>query len=100
MDKWSTVFGKMLIERNNPNPAGIIIGKVINGLPNLVVSIGDEILLDMDDLIVPNYLFHKHTHSNDEYHTPITITINAGDQIILIPTPNQQKYAVLDKVGE
>lgn len=100
MEQWEVSFAKMFKERNNPKPIGVVIGKIINGLPNLSVAIGDEIILDSDQLIITNRLYNMHIHANDQYHTPIPITLSEGDQVILMPTPNQQIYVVIDKVGE
>jgi hypothetical protein len=100
MEQWSIQLAKLFKERNNPSPIGVVIGKVISGLPNLSVAIGDEILLDADQLIIANRLYHMHYHDDDEYHTPIPISLSVGDLVILLPTANQQMYAVIDKVGE
>lgn len=100
MENWSVQFAKMLKERNNLSPVGIVIGKVIKGLPRLSISIGEDIILDHEQLIVANRLYHMHKHADDQYHSPISIPLSVGDRVILIPTINQQIYAVVDKVGE
>ena len=100
MEKWDIALAKMFKERNNHKPIGVVIGKVVSGLPNLSVAIGDEIILDTDQLIIANRLYNMHKHADDENHTPVPITLSVGDQVILMPTPNEQIYAVIDKVGE
>nr|WP_306220689.1 DUF2577 family protein [Cohnella sp. WQ 127256] len=91
---------KLFKERNNPPPVGAIIGEVISGFPNLSVSLGDEIILDDDQLIIGNYLYRMHYHLDDLHHTPVPITLSSGDQVIMVPTANKQVYFVIDKVGE
>lgn len=113
MEKWDTGFAKMFKERENKSPVGMVIGEVITGLPDLTVSINDEINLDTEQLIIANRLYTMHTHEKhtdvysvtggtviDTYYTPIPVPLAAGDKVILMPADNEQIYFVLDKVGE
>lgn len=88
MDKWDVTLAQLFKDRNNPKAQGISLGKVISGLPSLSVSLGDEIILDTEDLVIANRL----------YHLPTVLT--AGDYVILVPAPNGQTYYALDKAGE
>lgn len=99
MQDWHIQLARMFKDRNNQSMTGIEIGVVVNGFPDLLISLGEDILLDMDSLIVGNHLYTMHTHSDDEYHTPVYTALMTGDEVILMPTSNQQIYAVIDKVG-
>lgn len=88
MDKWDVKLANMFKSRNNPNMPGITLGKVISAMPALSVSIGDEIILDAEDLVIANWL----------YHIPVPLT--PGDYVILIPAPHGQTYYAIDKAGE
>ncbi|MNP74801.1 hypothetical protein D3C76_1717380 [compost metagenome] len=54
----------------------------------MTVSIGEEILLDADQLVIANRL----------YYLPEPLA--SGDEVILIPGPGGQIYYAIDKVGE
>ncbi|KQX69224.1 DUF2577 family protein [Paenibacillus sp. Root444D2] len=100
MEKWDVGFAKMLKDKKSNGSFGVTTGKIISALPDIVVQVGDEILLDSSDLIIANRLYYMHTHDDDEYHTPIPITLITGDMVILIPSSNGQTYYLIDKVGE
>ena len=85
MDKWDIEIARLLKERDNRPQMGVVIGKVIRGLPDLSVSIGDEIILD-EELKIANRLY--------------SITLLAGDELILMPSSDGQTFYVMDKVGE
>ena len=86
METWEVRFAKKLKGLENPNPTGITIGKVVQPLPQMKVSVGEEIVLDIDDLVISNRIYQ--------------LSLSAGDQVILLPTTSEQQYFVLDKVGE
>lgn len=88
MEKWDVTLASLLRERDNRPAPSISMGKVIAGLPELSVSVGSEIILDSDQLIVGNRL----------YKLPEPLV--PGDDVILIPDPGGQIYYVIDKVGE
>jgi Protein of unknown function (DUF2577) len=98
MEQWEVSLAKMFKERNNPKPIGVEIGKVVSGFPELVISIGNEILLDSSQLIIANCIYHMHDH--DEYGSRKPIPLEVDDQVILLPMTHQQKYVLIDKVGE
>ncbi|MNC27827.1 hypothetical protein D3C75_760150 [compost metagenome] len=99
MEDWAVQFAKMLRERDNPAPVGFVIGEVVAGPPEIKIALGKEILLESRQLRIADGLQHKHTHTEDEYHTPVPLPLEAGDQVIMIPSPDGQTFAVLDKVG-
>lgn len=88
MDKWDVQLARLLKDRDNRPAPSAVIGKAVSGLPDLAVSIGDEILLDADQLVISNRL----------YHLPNPLA--PGDEVILIPGPGEQIYYAIDKVGE
>lgn len=88
MDKWDVQLAGLLKDRDNRPAPGAVIGKVVSGLPDLAVSIGDEILLDADQLVIANRL----------YYLPEPLA--PGDEVILFPGPGGQVYYAIDKVGE
>ena len=85
MDKWDVELARLLKERNNRPNMGVVIGKVIRELPDLLVSIGDEIILD-EELLIANRIY--------------SLALLAGDQLILMPSSDGQTFYVMDKVGE
>ncbi|GIP17759.1 hypothetical protein J40TS1_34010 [Paenibacillus montaniterrae] len=101
MEAWELEMVKMFNDsKNKPIAAGFIVGKVIKPLPNITVAVGDDILLDKEDLFIANQLYFKHTHQANEYHTPVPKPLAIGDEVILIPDSSGQKYALIDKAGE
>jgi len=85
LDKWDVELARLLKERNNRPNMGVVIGKVIRELPDLLVSIGDEIILD-EELLIANRIY--------------SLALLAGDQLILMPSSDGQTFYVMDKVGE
>lgn len=101
MEAWELEMVKMFnAGPNKPFAAGFTTGKVIEPLPNIIIAIGDDILLDKEDLVIANQLYFKHTHQANEYHTPVPKPLTVGDEVILIPDSSGQKYALIDKAGE
>lgn len=88
MDKWDVTLAQMLKDRDNPKPNGVTVGSVISGLPDLRISLGGEIVLDADQVIIANRLYHL--------ETPLA----SGDEVILLPNASGQIYVVIDKAGE
>ncbi|SDT22246.1 hypothetical protein SAMN05444162_3460 [Paenibacillaceae bacterium GAS479] len=85
MEEWSINMAKMFKERENKAPLEPTTGKVIGLLPNLRLSLGDEIILDDEDIIVSNRIY--------------SLNLVVGDELILFPSANGQAYYVMDKVG-
>lgn len=100
MERWDVRFAKIL---KNPNQKSMQIGVVIGRVeqaPELVISTDNgQVILDKEQLILSSWIEHMHYHDSDQFHTPVPITLQVGDQVILMPTPNQQVYVLLDKVG-
>ena len=85
MEKWSNKLAKKIKGFENPNPTGSIIGKVINLLPDLKISImNGEVILYPEQLYI-------NTLITDEYEREFEIE-NAdfelsGDNFSLTATP-------------
>lgn len=88
-------LAKLFKERDNPNLLGIDVGKVVCVNP-LKISLGDRIVLDSDFLIVSEDAYYKYELINSSLVR--NCKLNMGDEVILIPTPNQQTYFVIDRV--
>ncbi|MCY9529175.1 DUF2577 domain-containing protein [Paenibacillus alvei] len=87
MESWEVQFAQLFKERNNPKKTGIVAATIIDPLPNMRISLGEEIILDMDQLVVANRVYQLKE-------------LKQGDQVVLVPTTNEQQYYVIDKVGE
>lgn len=85
MESWEVSFARMFKERDNEPQESAATGKIITVSP-LSVGLGDEIILDNEDLIISSRIY-------DLY-------LKVGDPVILIPTASGQKYYVIDKVGK
>jgi hypothetical protein len=88
LDKWDVQLAGLLKDRENRPMPSTVIGMVVSGLPSITVSIGEEILLDADQIVVANRL----------YHLPVPLA--SGDSVILVPGAGGQIYYAIDKVGE
>lgn len=72
----------MFKERDNKDYLGPVTGTVISTLPELKVSVGDKVILDHEHLIVGQ---------------SVLTSIQSGDEVILVPTQDEQTYFLLDK---
>jgi hypothetical protein len=81
-------LAKMLKERENKNFQGITRGKVISPSP-IVIKLGDKIILSTakSNLIISETIKNK----------VLNAALNAGDEIILIPTADGQVFYAIDK---
>lgn len=120
-------------ERNNKEYMGIQIGKVVSALPDIKISLGDNILLDKSHLVFGASVLngykrkysisgtiqfsetdcgttdysgnHRHSISTLDVDTTytadgdltLTDTLVVGDEVILIPTEDEQTFFVIDK---
>lgn len=117
-------LAKLLKERENPSTSGIQVGKVVVGFPDIKISAGDKIILDRDDLVFSAHILknyrrdfeienidgetdsinvgdhgtHKHKINTLKATIKFTDELKIGDEVILIPTTDEQTYYVLDKV--
>lgn len=96
-----TELAKMLKERNNPSIPVITIGTVINTLPDIQIQLNDVIILTNEHLVFSAHLLPGYSRNATFDDKTSTIqyndTIQVGDQVILIPTFDEQTYYVIDK---
>lgn len=85
MNQWEVDLAKLFKERENPAPDGITKAIVISPLPNLRLSIGEDIILEGELLVVSTNI-HR-------------LNPKVGSAVIVMPTSNGQTYYVLDGVG-
>ncbi|SMG58190.1 hypothetical protein SAMN06295960_4639 [Paenibacillus aquistagni] len=85
METWEVQLAGLFKERNNPKRIGVTAAVIIDPLPNLKIGLGDEIILDMDQLIVANRIYQ--------------LSLKAGDEVVLVPATSEQQFYVIDKVG-
>lgn len=96
-------LAKMLHQRNNVIKESFVVGKVISPYPDLKINDGDEIILDKSNLIVAGHLLpHSRTYTASNGSGTITFTdsLKTGEEVIMIPSSDGQKYIVIDKVVE
>lgn len=79
-----TELAKLLKERENRDYLGPQIGTVVNPLPNIKIRMGEKILLTSSHLIIASRLTE--------------IELQSGDEVILIPSTDGQRYCAIDKV--
>lgn len=77
-------LGKMFKDRDNSKCEGFLIGKVVSPLPNIQISIDENIVIDRSYLIITN--------------TIANTSIVKGELVALIPSSNNQTYLLFDKV--
>lgn len=92
-----TELAKLFKERENPNLSEIQIGKVI-GINPFTVTLGDKIILDVDDLVVAESAYYKYELIDGVIKQVIKLSVN--DDVILIPSSDEQTYYLIDKVVE
>ncbi|MBL3729278.1 DUF2577 family protein [Lysinibacillus sp. HST-98] len=88
-----TEFAKMIRERDNPTIVSMTTGTVISPLPNIVIKLNDIVTLDQSKLIVAEHIYLH-------YQYPGPTWLQSGDEVILMPTVDEQMYIMLDRVGE
>ncbi|ABR48582.1 hypothetical protein Amet_2428 [Alkaliphilus metalliredigens QYMF] len=119
-------LAEMFKERENKAYMGPQIGKVITPPPNIKVSLGDKIILEKNRLIIAAHVLSGYTRqfqgqsngtittktppspvSYSEYtvledlnhagEIVYTDTLKTGDEVILLPSTDEQKYIIIDK---
>jgi hypothetical protein len=96
-----TELAKLFKERNNQEYMGFILGKVVTAPPNLQISIGDRIILTSEHVRVAAHVLVGYARQVDINGTLSTMTykdtIKAGDEVILMPTNDHQRFCLIDK---
>ncbi|SET55368.1 Protein of unknown function [Natronincola peptidivorans] len=118
-------LGKMFKERDNQVYLGPQLGTVIASPPNIRVKIGDKIILEKDRLVIAAHVlsgykrqFQGQSSGSIITKTPspvtyssytelenlsntgeitYTDTLKIGDEVILMPSTDEQKYFLIDK---
>ena len=96
-----TTLAKMLKERENESPSSVITGIVIAAPPDIKLKVGDIDDLDREDVIIAEHLLEGYTRQITLNGSPSTITftdtLKVGDEVIVIPTIDEQLYYVVAK---
>lgn len=123
---WDVELAKMFKERNNVDKIGNCIGKVVASNPLKIEILNGEILLREEQLYITDSATDKEYKMKLEAGTGIgdiainnlpsnpliTLNVNAkdktklnlyfelkeGDEVLLVPTENEQKFCIVDKV--
>lgn len=97
-----TELAMMFKDRDHKDWKGIHTGNVLNGFPDIEIRSDEFTILRKDRLLFASHLMqgYKRTYNMNGSMGTIeyTDTIKAGDTVILIPTWDEQKYYVIDKV--
>lgn len=109
-------LAKLFKERENQSHMGIQIGKVISEMPDVKISINGKIILTKDHLIFSSQLLkdyarafeintkdpilHNDNLTNTSFKGTLKWTdeIKIGDEILLIPTQDEQLFYAADVV--
>jgi len=116
-------LAKLFKDRDNQLYMGPQIGVVISPPPEAQISLGDKIILGKEQLVFAAHLLigyqrdmeipetsdlagntataDSHTHSYSSLglagQIKLTDTLQAGDEVILVPATDEQLYFVIDK---
>jgi hypothetical protein len=90
-------LAKLFKERENPQQFGINTGKVVSLSP-LKVAFGESIILEGDNLVVSASACYEYVLGAETVQQKNKLSI--GDEVILIPSIDIQKYYLIDKVVE
>ncbi|WDV47128.1 DUF2577 domain-containing protein [Clostridiaceae bacterium M8S5] len=111
-------FAKLFKERDNKPYLGPQLGTVQSKFPDIKISLGDNVLLTKKNLYFSSHItkhferefeieakevkFEQEMPSITKYQSKGKIkykdVLKKGDKVILIPTTDEQKYYVIDKV--
>jgi hypothetical protein len=107
-----TELAQLFKDRDNNPYMGPVTGTVISPPPGIKVSVGNNIILDNEDLIISASVLNGYEReitidgATTTASSPITKiegkltfkdTLKAGDEVILLPTTDIQKYYLIDK---
>lgn len=113
-DENITALAKLLKERDNREYIGVITGTVVQGFPDVKIRVDATVMLDNSHLIWARSLLtdqkrkcyisnpangaKEHGLNGAEGEFYWTEEIKVGDNVILLPTQNEQIYYVIDRV--
>lgn len=85
---WDVELAKLFKDRDNIEEIGVVIGKVINPLPGIEISIlNDSVIIRKEKLYICNS----------------AKVVNKGDKVLLIQNTDEQRFSIIDtikKAGE
>jgi hypothetical protein len=82
---WAYDMAKLFKERENKEPTGPIVGKVLSVTPYKISINDDQIFLENEHLYIMNSLIG---------------TLLVNDEVLLIPTTSEQLYFITGKVSK
>lgn len=83
-----TELAKHIKNRDNPSPYTPMFGTIIE-LPNLKIQLGNNILLDADDI---KSTFDLYETREEDNHTEY---IHLGKEVVLLPYDKDNKFVVI-----
>lgn len=98
-----TELARLFKERDKQDAPSITTGVVISPLPDLRIRLNDVVILDGRRLILASHLVSGYKRRIEIAEHQIdavmewTDSIQAGDEVILIPVSDGQLYYVIDK---
>jgi len=100
---WDIELAKKFKSRDNKEPIGNIVGKVIDIFPNLKISILDgKSILRKDQLYISTFLESNYSREYQMNSTTGTITfldtLKVNDEVLLAHTANEQTWFIIAKV--
>lgn len=96
-------FARELKNRNNPAVPSITTGIVLAEPPEPVIKLTDSIILQKNHLVFAEHMLKDYerkvelNESGVETDLKTLDNFKVGDEVILIPTFDQQLYYVIDK---
>lgn len=97
-----TELAKLFKERDKKTPPSITIGTVIKPPPEVEIRLNEIIVLKKDKLIFSAHMLsgykRRFKFTNIEDMAEWTDTIVEGDEVIIIPTVDNELFVVIDKV--
>lgn len=83
-----TELAKHIKERDNPSPYTPMFGRIIS-LPKLTIQLGNNILLDANDI---KSIFDIYETREQDNHTEY---IHLGKEVVLLPYDKDNKFVVV-----
>ena len=112
-DENITTLAKLLKERDNKDHIGVITGTIVQGFPDIKIRVDATVVLDNSHLIWARSLLtdrkrkcyisnpsngvQEHGLNGAEGEFYWTEELKVGDNVILLPTQNEQIYYVMDR---
>ncbi|MEG3040902.1 MAG: DUF2577 domain-containing protein [Clostridium sp.] len=108
---WSNEIAKEFKERNNINRSGVCVGKVISVNPLKISILDGSVILSKNLIYVCSNLLSGVKKANIKLDSIATLGVittsgeitftnilKVNDLVMCVPTENEQKYFIVDKV--